>query len=57
MESLISVVIPAFNAEKTISKCIKSILNQSYSNLDVIVVNDGSTDNTENITKAIDNNI
>ena len=53
MESLISVVIPAFNAEKTISKCIKSILNQSYSNLDIIVVNDGSTDNTEKITKKI----
>lgn len=43
---LISIVIPVFNAEKTIRKCIRSILNQSYHYFEVILVNDGSTDNT-----------
>lgn len=46
---MISVIVPAYNAEKYIKKCIKSILNQTYSNFEIIIVNDGSTDNTLNI--------
>jgi glycosyltransferase involved in cell wall biosynthesis len=49
----ISVIVPAYNAEKTIEKCISSILNQTYSNLEVIVINDGSTDNTLDILESI----
>lgn len=45
----ISVVVPAYNAENTIERCILSILNQTHKELEVIVVNDGSTDNTEKI--------
>lgn len=45
----ISVIIPVYNAEKTISKCLDSIINQSYSDLEIIVVNDGSNDNSHNI--------
>ena len=43
-ENLISVIIPMYNAEKTLDRCLGSILNQSYSNLEIIIVNDGSTD-------------
>lgn len=40
----ISVIVPIFNAEKNLEKCISSITNQSYLNLEIILVNDGSTD-------------
>ena len=43
---LISVVMPAFNAERYICESIESVLNQSYENIELIVINDGSTDNT-----------
>jgi glycosyltransferase involved in cell wall biosynthesis len=43
---LISVIIPAYNAEKTIRETIQSVLNQTHSDLEIIVINDGSTDNT-----------
>lgn len=45
----ISVCIPCYNSEKTIEKCLESILNQSYPFFDIIVVDDGSTDHTKNI--------
>ncbi len=45
----ISVIIPAYNAEKYIEACVKSILKQTYPNLQVIVVNDDSTDKTSAI--------
>ena len=47
----ISIIIPAYNAEKTIEKCLDSILNQTYKNLEIIVVNDGSIDSTDKILK------
>lgn len=46
---LISIVIPIYNEEKTILKCINSVLLQSYSNKEIILVNDGSTDNSINL--------
>jgi len=48
-EKKISIIIPAFNAEKYISECLISVINQSYDNLEIIVVNDGSTDKTSEI--------
>ena len=53
---LISVIIPAFNAEKYISECIKSIQNNSYKNLEIIIVNDGSKDNTLHIAEDLKKN-
>ncbi|MRX67904.1 Glycosyl transferase family 2 [Flavobacterium resistens] len=46
---LISVVLPVFNGEKFLSKSIESVLNQTYQNVELIIVNDNSTDNTLNI--------
>lgn len=46
MTPLVSIVVPMYNAEKTIENTINSIFCQSYSNYEVIVVNDGSTDNS-----------
>lgn len=44
MQEKISVIIPVYNVEKYISKCLDSILNQTYKNIEIIIVNDGSTD-------------
>lgn len=43
-EVLVSVVIPVYNVEKFLQKCVASVLNQTYRNLDIILVDDGSTD-------------
>lgn len=47
----VSFCIPAYNCEDTIGRCIESILNLIYPNKEIIIVNDGSTDNTPNILK------
>jgi len=49
MSKTISVIIPAYNVEKYIEKCLQSVLSQTYKELEVIVVNDGSTDDTGDI--------
>lgn len=46
---LISVIIPAYNTEEFIDKCLQSVVKQIYRNLQIIVVNDGSEDGTEDI--------
>jgi len=50
----ISVIVPAFNAENTIGRCLKSILDTNYKNLEIIVVNDGSSDSTEDEVKKFE---
>ena len=47
----ISVIVPVYNTEKYLSKCLDSIVNQSYENIEIIIVNDGSTDDSEKIIK------
>lgn len=49
--AVISVIIPAYNVEKYIGKCLESVVNQTYRNLEIILINDGSTDGTGDICK------
>lgn len=51
MTPLISVIMPAYNAEKYINESIKSVINQTYDNWELIIVDDGSTDNTSKIVR------
>ena len=47
----VSVIVPFYNVEDYIEKCIKSLLNQTLDDLEIILVNDGSKDNSESIAK------
>ena len=49
MNIIVSIIIPFYNREKYITKCLDSVLNQSYQNIEVILINDASTDNTMQI--------
>ncbi|MGL4652166.1 glycosyltransferase family 2 protein [Cetobacterium sp.] len=51
-EPKVSIVVPVYNAEKYICRCIDSILNQTYKNFEVILIDDGSTDNSLEILKG-----
>ena len=51
MEDLITVIIPVYNREKYLHESIESVLNQTYKNLEVILIDDGSIDNSLNICK------
>lgn len=53
IKDLVSVIIPAYQAQAYIGRCVESVLAQSYRNFEVIVVNDGSTDRTEEIVRSI----
>ena len=46
-----SFIVPVYNTEKYLNKCLDSILNQTYKNFEVIIINDGSPDNSINIIK------
>ena len=49
MKAEISIVIPIYNAEKTLRRCIDSAVNQTYRDIEIILVDDGSTDNSGRI--------
>lgn len=49
MEKVVSVIIPVYNVKKYLSKCIESVVNQTYNKLEIILVNDGSNDGSNEI--------
>lgn len=51
MNDLISVIIPVYNGEKYIKRCVDSILSQSYDNYEIIIINDGSSDKTLSVLR------
>jgi len=46
MSDLISIIIPVYNVEKYLERCVKSVINQTYKNLEIILVDDGAKDNS-----------
>lgn len=50
-KQLVSIIIPVYNVEKYLERCIESVINQTYKNIEIILVNDGSTDNSLSICK------
>jgi glycosyltransferase involved in cell wall biosynthesis len=51
---LISIIVPVYNTEQYLSKCLDSLINQTYKNIEIICVNDGSTDNSADILNEYD---
>ena len=51
----ISIIIPVYNGEKYLADCLNSILEQSFKEFELIIINDGSTDNTENVIEQFKN--
>ncbi|WP_270332074.1 glycosyltransferase [Streptococcus infantarius] len=54
-KSLLSVIVPVYNNENTIEDCIRSIIDQTYPYTEIIIINDGSTDNSFEILKYLSN--
>ena len=55
MTPLISVIIPVYNVEKYLRKCLDTIISQTFADIEIICVNDGSTDNSRNILEEYKN--
>ena len=53
MKDLISVIVPIYNVEKYLEKCVNSITSQTYKNLEIILVDDGSTDSSPEICEKL----
>lgn len=57
---LISIIVPVYNVEKYIAKCLDSLVNQTYLNIEILLIDDGSTDKSLSICKkyaAVDSRI
>ena len=60
MNGKVSIIVPVYNVQKYLARCIESLICQTYGNIEIILVNDGSTDGSEDICKEyknIDNRI
>ena len=54
MKNKVSIIIPVYNASNSIEKCIDSVESQTYKNIEIIAINDGSTDDSINILRRIE---
>lgn len=52
MQHKISIIVPVYNASQTLSRCVNSLLNQEYANTEIILINDGSSDNSASLCDA-----
>ncbi len=55
MNELVSIIVPIYNVSEYLERCIKSLINQTYKNIEIVLVNDGSTDNSLDICKKYQN--
>lgn len=53
MDNLVSIIVPLYNGEECIERCLSSLIQQTYRNIEVVVVNDGSNDSSELVLKKI----
>ena len=53
LNALISVIVPAYNVENYLERCIKSLQDQTYSDIEILIIDDGSTDQTDRIRKKL----
>lgn len=53
MDYLVSIIIPVFNSQQYIDECVKSVINQTYSNIEIVLVDDGSTDKSGEICDSL----
>lgn len=56
MGDLISVIVPVYNVQKYLKKCVDSIVNQSYTNIEILLINDGSSDDSGKLCIEFENN-
>lgn len=56
-DTLVTIVIPVYNNELTVINCLNSLFNQTYKNIEIVIINDGSSDNSLEVVKEVTNNI
>ena len=52
MEPLVSIIVPVYNLEGYVTNCLNSLINQTYRNLEILCIDDGSTDKSADVIKA-----
>lgn len=56
-KNLISIIVPVYNTAQYLEDCVESIINQTYKNIEIIIINDGSPDESDEVCKKLEKNI